>query len=315
MVQLFLFNKGRFMKLSSILDPEVIYCVVKEKDRKSIYESMLAESKERLSIEINPAEIAELIMEKEDATQIPYERGIAMPHIRDSRLKDLNVMIGILEKPLQLKENDISETEIIIMSLVSDNTSDTYLKSLSAFIKFLIKEENKNSFTKCASSEDVLKLLDDSNVELKSSITAEDVMTNKNPFIYCNEKIEKAFDLFTKHSIIQLPVIEEKTNKFLGVLDAVEIIKKSVPDYILMMDNIKFLKSFEPFEKLLKNENEISVKEYIREPHCIAKKSTPLIQLTVPLVKDDAKNIFVIDNGELAGIVTISDIITKVLRG
>jgi len=113
----------------------------------------------------------------------------------------------------------------------------------------------------------------------------------------------------------QLPVVDDN-NKLLGMLDASEIIGRSVPQYIMDMDNIKFLTSFEPFEQLLSKEENLMVKDYVRDPNCIINAHTPLIQITLPMVRKEARNLMVTDDeNKLIGIVTIQEIINKVLRG
>ena len=105
-------------------------------------------------------------------------------------------------------------------------------------------------------------------------------------------------------------------NQLLGVIDAPAILKRAVPEYILMMDNLNFLTSFEPFEKFLNEEEDLKVEDLMREPKAVIKPGTPLIQISVTLIKDDAVNLFVVnDENKLVGVISIRELIKNVLRG
>ena len=79
---------------------------------------------------------------------------------------------------------------------------------------------------------------------------------------------------------------------------------------------LNFLTSFEPFEKFLKEEENIKVGDLMREPKAFISPDTPLIQLTVSLIKDEAVNLFVVDGNErIIGVIGIRELIKNVLRG
>jgi nitrogen PTS system EIIA component len=91
--------------------------------------------------------------------------------------------------------------------------------------------------------------------------------------------------------------------------------RRSIPKYMLMLDNSQFLTSFEPFENIINDENSVHVKDYISEPEMIISPETPLIQVTLLFVKRLKKILFVVKDGNLLGVVTMQEIINKVLRG
>ena len=67
---------------------------------------------------------------------------IALPHLRSPELNDLYVIVGILKEPVKLKASDFAPTRLVVMSLISGETSDVYLKTLAAFARFFSKPDN-----------------------------------------------------------------------------------------------------------------------------------------------------------------------------
>lgn len=304
------------MKLSSILDPKLFIKGIPGEDRKTIYKNMLERAAREIKQTIDPEKTASGIIERENSFSMPYEKNAALPHVRSTEFEDLYIIIGIPDKPLLLKENDKTPSQIIIMSLVSDKTSDTYLKALSAFSKYIIKNNGAVSrIASCKNGEMLCELFDAENVTLKKELTAEDIMRTDFQYIKSGASLAEALDAFTKYSLLQMPVLDQN-KKLLGVIDSANILKKSIPAHYMILDNIKIISGFEPFQNILNNEDKINVNEYIREPRGTAELSTPLIQLVLMLVKDESLNIFIVDeNKKLVGIVTMIEIVQRVLRG
>jgi nitrogen PTS system EIIA component len=307
--------QGGIMKLSSLLNTELIFFDVEGKDRKTVYTDIVTKmSENKIKFDCTCEELVTRIIERENVTSIPYEKSFAFPHMRLPDLKDLHIAVGILRKPVKLKPNDISKTQIVILFLISNCTSQVYLMTLAAFTKFLIQNGNSEKLIRSGTSEEFVNVLDGNTIEIKHSITAEDIMQADYPHIMENDRITKALDLFASEKKLVLPVID-KNNKLIGKIDAYDLMKRSIPKYMLMLDNSQFLTSFEPFENIINDENSVHVKDYISDPEMIISPETPLIQVTLLFVKRLKKILFVVKDGNLLGVVTMQEIINKVLRG
>ncbi len=303
------------MKLSSLLEPDRIFFDVKGNNREEVYADLVEKLLEcKTFTEKSCDELVSEIIEREDITSIPYEKHFAFPHLRLDVLNDLHIAIGILEKPLKLKAEDITETKMIIMFFISTTTSQIYLMALSAFTKFLIKNNNTEKLVNSGSPEEFIAVLNDEKIEVKHTITAEDIMLKEYSYVYENDRITKVLDIFAVERKLILPVID-KNHLLVGQIDSFDLVKKSIPKYMLLLENHQFLTSFEPFENIIKDETSTFVKDYISEPEMIIDPETPLVQLTLLLVKKTLKNLFVVKDGKLLGIVTMQEIINNVLRG
>jgi mannitol/fructose-specific phosphotransferase system IIA component (Ntr-type) len=302
------------MKLASLLNHNYIFLNLKGDDRESAYSELVNRMFEVKPLPVSKEVIVKEMIEREDATQIAYEKKFAFPHIRLNELDDLHIAIGITEKPIRLKDNDISETEIIIAFFISKNTSQIYLMALSAITKFLLKKDGVEKIINSRTPEDLISVLKNENIEIKHTITAEDIMEKTYPFVHENDHISKVLDIFTSERRIKLPVIGKNKN-LLGVIDALTLVRNNIPKYMMLLDNYKFLTSFEPFDKLIKEEKKVLAYEIMNKPEMIIAPETPLIQLTLTLVKENVSCLFVVKDNILVGIVTMQEIISRVLRG
>jgi mannitol/fructose-specific phosphotransferase system IIA component (Ntr-type) len=300
------------MKLNSIINEDLVFCDIKGSSREEIYASMLKKAAEAVDDLPDAEQLLKGIIEREDTTGIPYE-GLALPHLRDSNLNDLYVMVGVLKEPVKLKDNDMGTTRLVVMSLISDETSDIYLKSLAAFARFFSNPVNLEKTSELESADDLFALLQD--VKVKEHITAEDIMDREFTTVKSVDLLSKALDIMYKNKNSVLPVVDSE-NRLLGKVDATEVLKGFVPEYLLMMDNLKFVSSFEMFDKFFKEEVIRKVEDFLLPAGATVSLDTPLIQFTVTLAKRESDIIFVVDNEKkLRGIISINSIIHKILRG
>lgn len=300
------------MKLSSIINEDLVFCDVQGSSREEIYGSMLKKALVHMDSSLTAEQLLDGVIEREDAIGIPYE-GMALPHLRSPEINDLFVIIGILKEPVELKTNDFAPTRLVVMSLISNETSDIYLKSLAAFARFFSIPVNLNKCEGIKSPEDFFELLD--GLRVKEHITAEDIMCKDFPKVKVDDYLSKSLDMMEKCGKTVLPVVDVE-DKLVGKVDATEILKSFVPEYLLMMDNLKFVSSFEMFDKFFKEECVRLVKDFMLPSGVIISPNTPLIQFTVTLAKRDSDMVFVVDSeNKLCGVISIDDIIHKILRG
>jgi len=300
------------MKLNSIINEELVFCGVEGSSREEVYGSMLKKALVFMDRSLTVEQLLPGIIEREDVVNIPYE-GMALPHLRNPELNDLFVIIGVLEEPVKLKPNDLAPTRLVVMSLISKETSDIYLKSLAAFARFFSKPDNLKKCADIKVPADLFALLE--GLKVKEHVMAEDIMCKDFHAVKADDYLSKALDIMETCGQSILPVVDAENN-LVGKVDATEVLKGFVPEYLLMMDNLKFVSSFEMFDKFFKEEGVRFVKDFMLSPGATISSETPLIQFTVTLAKRDSDMIFVVDaDNKLRGVISINDIIHKILRG
>ena len=182
------------MKLASFLNPALIFCELAGETREEIYRNMLTQAQGQLREKIDVGQVAGAMIAREDNLRIPYD-GVALPHLRLAELRDLYIIIGIPKTPLMLKSDDSKATSIIIMSLISESTSGSYLKALAAFSRYLAQEGNIARVTSCKDGIEVISKLADDNVLINKTLTAEDLMLPC-PVVHVDDSLAGALDIF-----------------------------------------------------------------------------------------------------------------------
>ena len=152
-------------------------------------------------------------------------------------------------------------------------------------------------------------------MEVKHTLTAEDVMLKDPRVVHPDDTISSALDAFSEERRRELPVVD-KDGIVQGVISCEDIIRRAIPDYIMMLENLSFINQFEPFENLLKEERKMLVKDVMAEAKHTASPGMPLFQLTVNIVKNSLPSLLVVGpDRKLLGVITYIELVTNVLRG
>lgn len=298
------------MKFVSMLDEELLLDHIPGNSREEVYSWMLDKLALYAELELDKENLVAAMCKHEDAAGTLLD-GLAMPHVRDEKLNDLYIVVGLPENPSAVNG------KVVFMTLIGENMSDIYLKVISTLARFLSKPECAAEFILAADTGKTAfwDYLQKSDIKLRNVVCAEDVMSPADVFLQQSAPLSKAFDLFNSTHRRFLPVVNS-AGELVGELSARKVVRSFFPEYVFMMENLNFLNDFAVFNEIFQSEHSLPVAQYMdHEPPC-AHLDTPLVQLTLLLTKTNAGNVYVVDKEKhLKGIFSIDNVISKVLRG
>lgn len=304
------------MKLSSLLNQNLIFFNLEGSNRSELYTNLLTKMSRVVRLPLSPAVAAREMIEREEAHGITYDTGLAFPHMRHAELQDLDIGIGILKTPVKLQENDKAETRLIICCTISETTSAIYLKALAAFSKYLLTHpDGMDKLVSSQTPQGFINTLNAEKVEVKHTLTAEDVMLKNPRVVKPEDTLSSALDILAEEKRREIPVVDDN-GIIQGIISCEDIIRRAIPEYIMMLENLTFINQFEPFEALLKEERKLLVKDVMTELHYTVAPDVPLFQLTVNIVKNALPSLMVVGKDrKLLGVITYIELVTNVLRG
>ncbi|MBE6367979.1 MAG: CBS domain-containing protein [Lentisphaerae bacterium] len=298
------------MKFISMLDEDLFLESVSGSSRSEVYSSMLNALSDYAELELDTAALTREMIEHEDSVGAMLP-NLAMPHLRIAELHDLYIVIGLPENPAALG------TDVVFMSLIGDGMSDVYLKMLSTLGRSLGKKENLDAFVAAAKAgrSAFWEYMRSCGMTLREVVSAEDVMSPVREVLRTDAPLSKAFDLFFSGHCRFLPVVDNE-GRLAGELSAREVIKSFFPEYVFMMENLNFLNDFAVFNEIFHSEHSLPVSRYMNSEPAMATLDTPLIQLTLLLIKQGSGDVYIVDDdNKLQGVFKTDNVISKVLRG
>ncbi len=258
-------------------------------------------------------DVTEQVLARENQMPNVVGPGIALPHARLRGLSRLVVAVATSVKGVSFSEEPDGLAKVIILILAPHDSPAAYLQAVSSLAGILKAEGTADKVAGLESGEQVWHFFERGGLILPDHVCAGDIMRSEFISVRYNDTCEKAIDLFTRHHLADLPVVDEE-DKLVGLVTADALLRVCLPDYILWMEDLSPIINFEPFVELLRNEGKTWLADIMSDDYVTVSVESPAIEVAKGMCKREVRQVLVVREDTLVGVITIEDFITKVLR-
>lgn len=300
------------MLLSSLLDSRSIIHLDKAEDREGVYRRLVSLICKYHRLPLGEEELFKQVMDREYQTPTAYKSGVAIPHVRLEGFEDTVVGMAFLEEPLDFDGTPISW---ICLIFSDKSSSNLYLNLVAALLKISKDEALMQQLIGADSGSQVMSIFKKNEIRLKQDVVVADIMVKEAMTITPDTLLSHLGDLLcrTNHSCV--PVVDGN-GYFLGEVNILNFLKTGVPDYLMMLDNLSFLRTYEPLEKLFELEDKLMVKDIMKKEIQTLKPDTSIPEAVFEMIQQKKRFFSVVDEeGKLAGVLTAMDIFVRIVKG
>jgi PTS system nitrogen regulatory IIA component len=301
------------MQLSSLIIPNLVFLRRNYAGKDELIDDLVRELfRTRYKINCGAEEVKAAIRDRESLGGTKFPTGLAVPHARLENFDDILIIVSIPASPILFEDKSI---RIMVLVLTGHETSTLYLNTLAAFTRLSKDTEFFEKLLASSSPQTFIQLLKERNMEVKKEILVESIMSHNFHVLHPDNTIKDAIDTFYKHNTTYIPILDEN-EVFVGELTIFDIFNLGIPHYAEKVGNLKFLKSFDTFEKTLSDQEDVrKIREVMKKYTISLEEDSPIIDAIMKMTQEKRRNIPVVRKGtQLVGIVTIMDVIHKVLR-
>lgn len=301
------------MKLSRLLEPDLVNVDLSASTKaEAIIELLnlvLAKYKD-----IDRDAVLSSVFEREEIENTSYGRGFCFPHARTADVDRMYVAIGISKKGLDDTTLDGMPLKIICLMLTPRNISKFYLQTLSSLAILARDPESRAAILQADAPQAVIDFIASSGIELKKELAVKDVMAEQPVTATPEMTLKEVANLLFKHRISGLPVVDHEGH-VIGEITNRELIRAAMPDYRSLITNLALTYEAEPFENLLKQEDKITVAELMTSNAYTVEEDASVTEVAAMMLFKDLYRVPVVRDGKIVGLVVISDIVAKIIRG
>jgi mannitol/fructose-specific phosphotransferase system IIA component (Ntr-type)/CBS domain-containing protein len=254
------------------------------------------------------------IREREEIEDTSYGRGFAFPHARTDAVRELYIAVGISRGGLEDRTADDQPVYVVCLLLTPSTIAKLYLQTLSGMASLARTEGILDRIRALESKSDLIKLVSDSNVTIDKELMVRDVMRHWVASVTLDDTLKDVANVMFRNRLSALAVIDEG-NRLVGVINDRDLIKAALPDYKTLISNLNYSLDVEPFEELLKKEDKIKVSQLYREEFETTTPDTRIVEVAAMMIFKDITRVFVISEGQLAGVLLRKDIVNMIIRG
>ncbi|NLI97493.1 PTS transporter subunit EIIA [bacterium] len=299
------------MKLIHLIRPERVFCGLKATNLSEAIRLLVPRVLADRSEQSQKAIIDE-VLEREKLVSTIAGRGIALPHARSNEISELVVGIGIFPDGLGDHTPDGEPLRIIFLLLEQKKVSKLYLKTLGVLARLALSEEIHVELASASSPSEVLNAIKKTNLLVTERLYAGDI-ARRVETLREDMNLKEAADLFFRNETLTLPVLDAE-NEVVGILRCYDLLQAAMPEYARMIGDLRFISEFEPFDRFLQEEDKMPVSSVMVRDFAAADDSASIIEITSVLLHRSENALVVTKEGKYFGVVSLRDIITKVMR-
>jgi CBS domain-containing protein len=301
----------RKMKLHNLLSEPLILLDRPVKTKEEAIQVLVKAVQSRYPFPLKPEELQKAVLDREALGGTSFPTGIAVPHARLDFLDD--IVVAIL-RPATPLPDPVAPIRLVVLMLTSQNKPAIYLNSLSSILKFSQKTDAYEKALAAATPKDFLDLIAEQDYSLVKVVTVEDLLTRAPHSVTPDHTLAELIDLFHQHNLSYAPVVDAE-GRLVGEVALGDVLKAGFPDFTSQVGNLKFLKTFEPFETLLKKEDTVLVRDLMKPVSFGCDPSASVVELCFEFLQKGRRHCPVIKGRQLVGVLSVMDILNKVIRG
>ena len=311
------------VKFSSLFTPEQVICHL---------EGLTCEQLIRRLIQLigaanrslNVADIQQLVLRRERCGLTLVRPDIAVIHVRVKGIDKLRIAVAtsrgglsctVARGPAGCAAAELSPVRLIVLMLAPLDDPAGYLRGISALAQSCQHAAFVDQLLSFDDPQKVWRLFDEANHHLPAYVKARDMMRTDFPQLHDTDTLSTAIDMFCRLGVSELPVIDTDGD-LVGIVTEDELIRVCLPEYITWMEDLSPILNFEPFAQILRQESGLPVLEIMlfAERYATVDEDSPAIQVAKVMLRRDVREVYVLRDKSLVGVITIQDFIHKVLR-
>jgi PTS system nitrogen regulatory IIA component len=296
------------MNFRNLVDESHVYARQQADDYTSALRFLAGELAKNPSLGCSADELYEKLMQREELGGTVLPNGLAIPHVRLDGISDF--WIALMSPPQPLIHQD-QKLRLIALFLIPKSGSDIYLQTLSGLTKFTADPNIMDSIVGARTRKELLTVMEA--LDIKKDFLVSDIMTKDMVTVTQSTTLKEVADLLYSKGLSYIPVLSEK-GQFIGELTLLDLIREGIPDYALRIGDISFLKSFEPFEELIRKEDSLTVREIMSEPEMKVHPDDSIASAALNFIRSGRRQLPVVAGSQLVGVLSIVDLLKKVIR-
>lgn len=292
-----------------VFRPETIACNVPARTRDEALAALLQLLEQDTPGQDQQTMLNDLIAREALAPTVVYP-GIAVPHLRLPGLPRLLLAVGTSVPGIVFNGDVHNPVHAIFLVLTPRSAPDAYLQFLAGLSKKIMAFKDARLIAGCTSPEELCAMLTSGKDDFPPFVSARHMMDPTPATLLESDHLGTAINIFCERRVYDIPVVDEQGD-VRGVVSLEDLLRLSLPEHLLWMNDLTPIIQFEPFADLLRKEREMNLADFMREEYVKVSPDVPAIQLAKMFLMEETRQILVMEGRHLAGVVNLHGFISK----
>ncbi len=301
------------MRLAALLDPLLVSADLHSESKTGA----IGELMDRVLMKfpgMDRAGILSSIAEREEIENTSFGRCFAFPHARTDLVGEMHIALGVSKRGIKSPTPDGRPLHVICLMLTPRNIAQLYLQTLSAFAAVARDETNLPRILSARTPDELIRVIWDTGLTIRTHLTVRDIMHRDVVTVSPEDTLKDVANKLYRHKVSGMPVVDAD-GRPIGMISERHLIKAALPHYQSMVETGVTTADVEPFDDLLKREEEIRAKDIMTTRLFLTTEDTPIVEVAAQMLFRNIRRVPVVEDGKLIGLILRRDIVSKVIRG
>lgn len=300
------------MKLYSLFSDENILLQHEGTEFSEVIRAMLFRLAPHLD-KFDPEGLTRNIINRETHHPTLVTDEVCIPHQRLDGLPRMQVALTVMKEPILHPSDPDHKIRMLFLVLVPQDQNTLMLQTLAAIARLLSTPNFSQAIKGIRSENRLIRLIEESGIEVKRNLTASDIMENITHTVKLNTSLLEAVATLIDARDEGVPVLDDK-GKLAGEITTREILILGMPKYMDLLANPEMLNAFEPFENYFRNESQTHVRDICRRDFVTVDPTEPAVKVAHMMITANRRRVYVMDEDKLLGIIYRKSIVEKVMN-
>lgn len=291
------------------LDMNNIMCKIKVNDKQELFQIML-ETLKRHYPNIDVKETTMALNQREELFSTVIAPKLAVPHARLDNLTFPIVALATIQDGVLF---DAENEKVNIVALILSPLDDPkfHLQVLTVLAQSLSEDGVIDNVSKMKTPREIINFFSGNEVTLPDYLKASDVMNHKISTVLESDTLKTAIEVFGSSNTQELVVLDSEGD-LRGTLSMEDVLKLSLPEHLLWMEDLSPIYNFQPLAEMLKNSGDTKVADIMQEEFISVNKDTPAIQLAKIFLTNKVNQVIICNNdNKIIGVVDFKEFCAK----
>ncbi len=231
-------------------------------------------------------------------------------HFRTDAVAELVITVGVTPEPVHPAENPSKKARIVVLIVAPPEASSPFLRAIGAVAKALSREDAVAGLLAASSAEDALAVGSLVDTEVHEELTVGDVLVPRRFTASPDTSLGAVSELLLARDLTALPVLSDD-NEVLGIVSHRELLRHLLPVYVRRMSSEA--RGGGKKAPGAPDPHELPVRDVMDRSVLCVSENQSLAEVARMMLSRGVDQLPVVRDGGFVGVLTVGDIIRRLL--
>ena len=291
------------IRLADYLDESCVLCNTETGSRDEILARMVGALQRHVG-GFDQSGVLKAVIEREVQAPTVLASGLALPHARLAELSAPVLAVATSVKGINFEAFGEDPVNVVVMILTPKSDPGAYLRLMASLSKLLNSKPVVKRLCVAATAREVYGIITEGAEYVTVKLNAESMM-DRNPVVLDESNtLSDAIHAFCANRVMDIPIVDSDGD-LRGTICIEDLLRQSLPQHLLWMEDLSPIANFEPFAELLRKDEETKIADFMHDKYVGIHPDTPAIQLAKMFLMNNVRQIQVVDGKRFVGVVNL----------